>query len=80
MSWVRELARPEIVALKPYEHASWEPSLERMHANDPTDGQHRLDCATGLTKTRRLVRLSLPPAPQPFEGKTGQRKRSERQG
>lgn len=34
MSWVRELARPEIVALKPYEHASWEPSLERMHANE----------------------------------------------
>lgn len=34
MSWVRELARPDIVALKPYEHASWEPSLERMHANE----------------------------------------------
>jgi histidinol-phosphate aminotransferase len=34
MSWVTELARPDIVALKPYEHASWEPSLERMHANE----------------------------------------------
>ena len=34
MSWVRQLARPEIVALKPYEHASWEPTLERMHANE----------------------------------------------
>ena len=34
MSWVRELARPEIVALKAYEHASWEPSLERLHANE----------------------------------------------
>ena len=34
MSWVTELARPEIVALKPYEHASWEPSFERMHANE----------------------------------------------
>ncbi len=34
MSWVRELARPEIVALKPYEHAAWEPSLERLHANE----------------------------------------------
>ena len=34
MSWVRELARPEIVALKPYEHASWEPTLERLHANE----------------------------------------------
>ena len=34
MSWVQELARPDIVALKPYEHASWEPSLERLHANE----------------------------------------------
>jgi histidinol-phosphate aminotransferase len=34
MSWVSELARPEIVALKPYEHAAWEPSLERLHANE----------------------------------------------
>jgi histidinol-phosphate aminotransferase len=34
MSWVSELARPDIVALKAYEHASWEPSLERMHANE----------------------------------------------
>lgn len=34
MSWVQELARPEIVALKPYEHAAWDPSLERMHANE----------------------------------------------
>jgi len=34
VSWVTELARPDIVALKPYEHASWEPSLERMHANE----------------------------------------------
>ncbi|MGH8294409.1 MAG: histidinol-phosphate transaminase [Steroidobacteraceae bacterium] len=34
MSWVHELARPEIVALEPYEHASWEPSLERLHANE----------------------------------------------
>ena len=34
MSWIQELARPDIVALKPYEHASWEPSLERLHANE----------------------------------------------
>jgi histidinol-phosphate aminotransferase len=34
MSWVQELARPDIVALKPYEHASWEPGLERLHANE----------------------------------------------
>jgi histidinol-phosphate aminotransferase len=34
VSWVKELARPEIVALAPYEHASWEPGLTRMHANE----------------------------------------------
>ena len=34
MSWIHELARPDIVALKPYEHAAWEPDLERLHANE----------------------------------------------
>ena len=45
MSWVQQLARPDIVALKPYEHASWEPSLERLHANElpwrPADDDSR---------------------------------------
>ena len=34
MSWVDEIARPEIVALKPYTHAAWEPELTRLHANE----------------------------------------------
>jgi histidinol-phosphate aminotransferase len=34
MSWVRQLARPEIVALKAYQHAAWEPGLARLHANE----------------------------------------------
>ncbi|HJS92320.1 MAG TPA: histidinol-phosphate transaminase [Steroidobacteraceae bacterium] len=34
MSWVHELARADIVALEPYAHASWEASLERLHANE----------------------------------------------
>jgi histidinol-phosphate aminotransferase len=34
MSWISDIARPEIAALKAYEHASWEPPLERMHANE----------------------------------------------
>jgi histidinol-phosphate aminotransferase len=34
MSWVRQLARPEIVALKAYPHAAWEPGLARLHANE----------------------------------------------
>ena len=45
MSWVHELARPDIVALRPYEHAAWEPSLERLHANElpwrPADDDSR---------------------------------------
>jgi histidinol-phosphate aminotransferase len=34
MSWYIELARTEIQALKAYEHASWEPGLVRLHANE----------------------------------------------
>jgi len=34
MSWVTQLARPDIVALKAYEHAVWDPALERLHANE----------------------------------------------
>lgn len=34
MSWVEELARPEIRRLAAYQHAAWEPSLTRMHANE----------------------------------------------
>ncbi|HUI60612.1 MAG TPA: histidinol-phosphate transaminase [Steroidobacteraceae bacterium] len=34
MSWVRQLARPDIVALEAYEHAIWDPTLERLHANE----------------------------------------------
>ncbi len=34
MSLVARLARPEILALKAYSHAAWEPSLQRMHANE----------------------------------------------
>jgi len=34
MNPILELARPDILALQPYQHAAWEPSLERMHANE----------------------------------------------
>jgi len=34
MSWLSELARPEIRELKAYQHASWEPGLVRLHANE----------------------------------------------
>ncbi|HEY5807966.1 MAG TPA: histidinol-phosphate transaminase [Povalibacter sp.] len=31
---ILHLARPDILTLQPYQHAAWEPSLERMHANE----------------------------------------------
>ena len=34
MSRVLELARPDILELEPYQHARWDPSLERLHANE----------------------------------------------
>jgi histidinol-phosphate aminotransferase len=34
MSWLTELARPEIRALRAYQHAVWEPGLVRLHANE----------------------------------------------
>jgi histidinol-phosphate aminotransferase len=34
MNPVMSLARPDILALKPYAHAAWLPSLTRLHANE----------------------------------------------
>jgi histidinol-phosphate aminotransferase len=34
MSGVLDLARPDILALQPYQHAKWDPTLERLHANE----------------------------------------------
>jgi len=34
VSWVSQIARPDIVALEAYEHAAWEPELTRLHANE----------------------------------------------
>lgn len=31
---ILNIARPDILSLQPYQHAAWEPSLERMHANE----------------------------------------------
>ncbi len=31
---ILQLARPDILQLQPYQHAAWDPSLERMHANE----------------------------------------------
>ena len=34
MNDILSLARPEIVALKAYSHATWDPSFDRLHANE----------------------------------------------
>ena len=34
MSSILALARPEILSLKAYSHASWDPAFERLHANE----------------------------------------------
>ena len=56
MNPVISLARPEIVTLKPYAHASWLPALTRMHANEAPWRP------TGDTTTAGLNRY---PEPQP---------------
>jgi histidinol-phosphate aminotransferase len=33
-SLLQHLARPDILELQPYQHAAWDPSLERLHANE----------------------------------------------
>jgi histidinol-phosphate aminotransferase len=58
VTWVERLARPDIVALTPYDHAAWLPPLERLHANElpwrhPDDVTH-----AGLNRY---------PEPQPSE-------------
>ena len=58
MSWLTELARPDILALKPYEHASWDPALERLHANELPWRALDDDTAAGLNRY---------PEPQPRE-------------
>ncbi|HTP38279.1 MAG TPA: histidinol-phosphate transaminase [Steroidobacteraceae bacterium] len=34
MSWLTDIARPEIRTLQAYAHADWEPGLVRLHANE----------------------------------------------
>jgi histidinol-phosphate aminotransferase len=58
MNAILELARPDILAMQPYQHAAWEPSLERMHANEMPWR------ASGDTSVAGLNRY---PEPQPAE-------------
>jgi histidinol-phosphate aminotransferase len=56
VSWVKQLARPDILQLKAYEHAAWEPDLARLHANE-LPWRHADD--------ESLAGLNFYPEPQP---------------
>jgi histidinol-phosphate aminotransferase len=58
MNWIERLARPDIAALTPYDHAAWRPQLARMHANE-------LPWRQSLDAT--LAGLNRYPEPQPAE-------------
>ena len=50
MSWLTEIARPEIRALRAYEHAVWEPGLTRLHANESPWRAHGDPSLEGLNR------------------------------
>jgi histidinol-phosphate aminotransferase len=58
MSWLSEIARPEIVRLRPYEHAGWEPGHVRLHANELPWRAHGDLSGAGLNRY---------PEPHPYE-------------
>jgi len=47
---VLSLARPDILELQPYQHAKWDPSLERMHANEMPWRAQGDNSAAGLNR------------------------------
>ncbi len=63
MNPVLTLARPEILTLKPYAHASWLPALTRMHANEAPWRPTGDKTAAGLNR----YQLDLPACPFSFD-------------
>jgi histidinol-phosphate aminotransferase len=47
---VLSLARPDILELQPYQHAKWDPTLERMHANEMPWRAQGDNSAAGLNR------------------------------
>lgn len=58
MSDILALARPDILALKPYAHASWDPAFDRLHANE---------LPWRAETDRSLAGLNRYPEPHPHE-------------
>ena len=50
MNPILALARPDILELQPYQHAAWDPSLERMHANEMPWRAQGDNSAAGLNR------------------------------
>jgi histidinol-phosphate aminotransferase len=55
---ILQRARPDILTLRPYEHAAWKPTLERMHANE---------MPWRASEDATLAGLNRYPEPQPHE-------------
>ena len=68
MSWLTELARPEIRALRAYEPAQWEPGLVRLHANELPWRAHGDDSEAGLNRYPEPHPLALGAALARFYG------------
>jgi histidinol-phosphate aminotransferase len=78
MNPVLALARPDILALQPYQHAAWDPSLERMHANEMPWRAQGDNSIAGLNRypepqpkalVERLARLYQVPAGRVLVGR-----------
>ncbi len=58
MNKILQLVRPDILTLQPYQHAAWQPTLERLHANEMPWRASQDTTAAGLNRY---------PEPQPLE-------------
>ena len=58
MNWVTAIARSDIRALRAYEHASWEPGLIRLNANE---------LPWRASSDSSLAGLNRYPQPHPYE-------------
>jgi histidinol-phosphate aminotransferase len=68
MSWLTDIARPEIRALRAYEHAVWEPGLVRLHANELPWRTHGDNSQAGLNRYPEPHPLELTAALARFYG------------
>jgi histidinol-phosphate aminotransferase len=75
---ILELARPDILELQPYQHAAWDPALERLHANEMPWRAQGDNTRAGLNRypepqpkalVERMARLYEVPAAQVLVGR-----------